>query len=312
MRLVRIPAVFTVIAQVTAAFLLAAGSAQPIARLIVVVLAAVSLYWSGMIFNDLWDIEEDRRDRPTRPLPSGEVSIRAATSAGWGLMGLGVILAAISGFIPSDGAAGTLCPAIIGIAVAITVLLYNGPTKQTLLAPAMMGICRSLCFLLGAAPLVVVQAANLADVANWFPGHVVGAAIGMGIYVMGITSISRSETDAENVAEIVIGVGVIAMGAVCLAFAPRFAPAGTQWAVSMNERFPFIIALIVFSVLFRGIRVALRPEVPAIQNLIRIGIMTLIPLAAAFAMLSAGPFAGITVFALFFPAIWLTLKFRVT
>lgn len=310
--LVRIPAVFTVIAQIAAAFILASGSAQPVARLVAVVFAGISLYWSGMILNDLWDIEEDTQERPSRPLPSGEISVRSAKEVAWGLMGLGVLLAALSGFIPGGDVDNTLCPAMIGFAVAGCVLLYNGPLKKTLLAPATMGICRSLCFLLGAAPLVVVNTGNLVDVVDWFPGHIVGAAVGMGIYIMGITAISRSETLGGHVAEIAGGVAIICLGAVCLALAPKFAPAGTTWVVALNDRFPLLIGLIVFSVVFRGIRVAIRPEPVAIQNLIRVGVMTLIPLAAAFAILTAGPTAGLAIFALIVPAIVSAARFRVT
>lgn len=312
MKLVRIPAVFTVIAQIAAAFLLASGSAQPLARLIAVTLGGIALYWSGMILNDLWDIQEDTRERPSRPLPSGEISVRSARLAAWGLMGGGVLLAAISGWIPADDVATTFCPAIVGLALAGGVLLYNGPLKQTLLAPATMGVCRALCFLLGAAPLVIVSAGNILDITHWFPGHILGAAVGMGIYIMGITAISRSETLGGHFAEIAGGVAIIFLGAVCLALAPKFAPAGTTWVVALNDRFPLLIGLIVFSVLFRGIRVAIRPEPVAIQNLIRDGVMTLIPLSAAFAMLTAGPWVGLAVFALTVPAFISARRFRVT
>jgi 4-hydroxybenzoate polyprenyltransferase len=227
-------------------------------------------------------------------------------------MGGGVLLAAISGWIPAGDIATTFCPAIVGLAVAACVLLYNGPLKQTLLAPATMGVCRALCFLLGAAPLVIVNAGNLVDITHWFPGHILGAAVGMGVYIMGLTAISRSETLGGHFAEIVGGVAIIFLGAVCLALAPKFAPAGTTWVVALNDRFPLLIGLIVFSVLFRGVRVAIRPEPVAIQNLIRVGVMTLIPLSAAFAMLTSGPRVGLAIFGLIIPAIICARRFRVT
>ncbi|MCG8649108.1 MAG: hypothetical protein MI861_04710, partial [Pirellulales bacterium] len=62
-QLVRLPNVFTVVADVSAAFLLVAQRPEPVARLICVLLAGVSLYWAGMILNDVFDINRDRQER---------------------------------------------------------------------------------------------------------------------------------------------------------------------------------------------------------------------------------------------------------
>jgi 4-hydroxybenzoate polyprenyltransferase len=311
-KLVRFPAVFTVIAQVAAAFLLVAGTAEPIARLIVITAAAVSLYWFGMIGNDLCDLEEDRRERPTRPLASEEISVRAARAAAWGLMILGVALATASGLIPSKSAPTTYGPAIVAIAIAVCVGLYNGLLKKTLMAPMLMGICRALCFLLGAAPLVMVNAANMVDPIHWFAPHVLAVAIGMGVYIMGITLISTTETTGGQKSPIAFGTAIALLGSICMAMAPSFAPEGTAWKISLEGRFPLLIGLIAFSVLFRGIRAAIRPEIKAIQNLVRIGVMTLIPFSAAFAAIAAGPGWGLAVFALIIPAIATAARIRVT
>jgi len=311
-RLVRIPAVFTVVAQVAAAFLLASGSPQPISRFCTVILSAVCLYWSGMIFNDLWDFDEDKRERPTRPLPSGEVSIRAATIAAWGLMIVGVVLAALAGFLRSEVVGNTVVPAMLGVAIAACILLYNGPLKSTLFAPITMGLCRSLCFLLGAAPLIVVNADNLGDPLHWFAPHLLAAGLGVGVYIMGITTISQSETVGGEATPIGIGTAVIALSAVCMGLAPRFAPPGTVWKVALEEQFLLLIGLITCTIVFRGIRATLHPEATAIQQLVRVGVLTLIPLAAAFAVLAAGPAWGMAVFSLVVPALLTAARVRVT
>jgi 4-hydroxybenzoate polyprenyltransferase len=311
-RLVRLPAVFTVIAQLIAAFVLGGGSTQSLARLLVILLSGVALYWSGMIFNDLWDVEEDRLERPSRPLPSGELTLKAASHAAWGLMIAGVLLAALSGWVPGTKSLPTFCPAIIALLLSTCILLYNGPFKQTPFAPFTMGICRLLCFLLGAAPLVVVDQSIITSPESWFAPHVLCAACGIGIYIMGITIISRSETVGGNSIELAVGVMVMVMGAVCLALVPRFTPDGWEWQVSPGDRFPLLIGLIGFTVFIRGIRVVLRPEVPAIQNLVRVGILTLIPLSAALAMLAGGPAWGLITLSLAVPAIVSALRVRVT
>src|SRR5690606_24943186 len=99
----RIPTVFTVIAQVLAAFLVAAGTpddaeaAWPLAALILV--AAIAAYWGGMILNDIWDFAEDSVERPSRPLPSGAISLSTARTVGWALLFVSISLAGLAGWV---------------------------------------------------------------------------------------------------------------------------------------------------------------------------------------------------------------------
>ncbi|MGV3485408.1 MAG: UbiA family prenyltransferase [Planctomycetaceae bacterium] len=311
-RLVRLPAVFTVIAQVAAAYLFVAGSGPPMWRLLLVILAGISLYWSGMIINDLWDFDEDTRERPGRPLPKGEVSLGSAKAAAWGLMAAGIVIASVSGYVPAQATKTTLWPAIIAVATAACILLYNGPLKQTLLAPPTMGLCRLLSFLLGAAPLTVFEPAQWVDFVSHIRPHVLAAAIGMGIYIMGITLISQVETTGGRKTPLAFGTLIIAIGAICMAAAPNFAPPGTLWKVLPPERFAILIGLIAATIVVRGIRVTLSPEVARIQGLIRIGILSLIPFSAAITMMGAGPLWALAVFALVVPAMFTAARIRVT
>ena len=61
--------------------------------------ASACLYMAGMVFNDYFDIEQDRRERPDRPIPSGAVSARHAALLGAFLLTAGVGLAAVAGFV---------------------------------------------------------------------------------------------------------------------------------------------------------------------------------------------------------------------
>ena len=99
-QLVRLPNVFTVIADVGAAFLLVAGGPYPINRLVLILLSGVTLYWAGMILNDVFDIDRDRQERPSRPLAAGNISLAAAKRAGWILWLLGVAIGFVCGPLP--------------------------------------------------------------------------------------------------------------------------------------------------------------------------------------------------------------------
>jgi len=97
-RVSNLPTVWT---NVLAAGLLATGQFQP-GPYLLLALALSCFYLAGMSFNDLCDLEHDRRHRPGRPLPSGRVSVggaRALTlalfAAGWVSMVLPALLVAL-------------------------------------------------------------------------------------------------------------------------------------------------------------------------------------------------------------------------
>ena len=186
-QLVRLPTVFTVIAQIVAAFIVAAGSAEAAtaatSRLLLVLLSGISVYWSGMILNDVWEFEEDLSDRPSRPLPSGQIAVGQARTVAWGLAGLSILFAGLSGVVAAADLATTLAPVIIAALLVVAVVLYNGPLKSTPLAPIMMGVCRMLCFLLGASPLAIVGGAQFMQPQIWFADHIVTIAVAFGIYI---------------------------------------------------------------------------------------------------------------------------------
>src|SRR5439155_8490530 len=64
--------------------------------------SSACLYSAGMVWNDFFDVEQDRRERPFRPLPSGRVSRAAAATLGTILLLAGLGLAALASW--QDGA----------------------------------------------------------------------------------------------------------------------------------------------------------------------------------------------------------------
>ena len=306
-KLVRIPTVFTILADVSAAFLLVAGGIEPVGRFVCVVLAGVCLYWSGMIFNDVFDIEQDREERPTRPLPAGTIGVGAAKGAGAGLMLVGVLLAAISGFVPADGFEATYRPGLVGLALAVAILLYDGPLKKTPLGPAMMGSCRFLSFLLGASPVLVGAMPE-----TFFPKYVLMAAAGMGVYVMGVTLIARREAGVTTKQVLFVGIVVLTLGCILMGLSPRFADAGVRFRFEGDSGFALLIGMIGFTVVYRAVTLLSDPTPQRVQLVVRIALLTLIPLAASFALLGAGAVAAGLIFALVFPAMFVSAKFRMT
>ncbi|MFC9592954.1 SCO3242 family prenyltransferase [Streptomyces sp. NPDC056944] len=102
--------------------------------------ASLCLYEAGMALNDWADREEDARERPHRPLPSGRVTPAAALAASAALTLAGLGLASRAGR-----------PALAtATALATTVWAYDLGLKHTPAGPATMAAARALDLLLGA------------------------------------------------------------------------------------------------------------------------------------------------------------------
>lgn len=320
--LLRLPNVFTILADVSAAFLLVSGPLSDFgsaARLILAFIAGVLLYWAGMILNDVFDIEKDRIQRPHRPLPAGHICPTRATVVAGLFVVFGVIAAFFCGQVPVEGFSFTFMPLWIAIALTVLILLYDGLLKQTPAAAYIMGGCRFLSFLLGASAAMDTTLAA-GDSVLGFPKMVVAAAAGFGIYVAGLTMIGRKEAvgvkqlggeRAATSANVNTGAMLTVIGIALLAFSPRAGLANLVPRVDPMRMFPLAIGLIGFPIIQRAIYAAIDPVPSKLQLTVKSGILTIIPLAACFAVLGAG-YWGVAVFALMAPAFWLSIRYRVT
>src|SRR2546423_6738340 len=139
-QLVRLPNLPSALADIClAAFALAAqppvgrlADGFPFGAFLLLLLSSACLYSSGMVWNDYFDQEQDRRERPFRPLPSGRVKPGEAVCLGAGLMAAGVGCALIAGRV-------SLWLALVLVAA---ILAYDGWLKRTWAGPIGMGLCR--------------------------------------------------------------------------------------------------------------------------------------------------------------------------
>ncbi len=191
----------------------------------------------------------------------------------------------------------TWLPAAVGVGLAIMIVAYDGPLKKTLLAAASMGSCRVLSFLLGAAPCIDIAAGP-----PFFPKYVIAISLGFGIYIMGITTMAKYEATGGPNPNLGTGLLVTIIGSAVLAFAPSTAVGNIAFRIDPGRHFPILIGLIAFPVILRGLRLQGDPSPAKIQDTIRAGVLTIIPLAAAFALLGAGRLWGLIVFSLVVPS----------
>ena len=183
LQLLRLPNLFTVPGDPIAGFLIACGAVnQRVAlldyRVAFAVIASLCLYGAALVMNDLFDLAEDRRDRPKRPLASGQIGTREAwiAVAALSLVGVGsmCVVSLWAGFE-------------IAAALLACIALYNGVTKHIPIMGAVnMGLCRGLSVFLG----VVSFTGRI-----WPQDGIVltGAALITG-YIAAVTNLARHET----------------------------------------------------------------------------------------------------------------------
>jgi 4-hydroxybenzoate polyprenyltransferase len=202
-RLIRLPNVFTAPPDVLVGWVLWSNSRLD-ADVLWVLVASVCLYAAGMILNDWFDAQEDRRDRPYRPLPAGEVSVSLAFILGAGLLTAGVLIAWFAW--PMAG--------MVAFLLAGLILLYNGLLKKTPIASLAMGGCRTLNVLLG-----VVRAAGddfNAVVQNFWSTPAAWVALANGLYITGVTLFARQEAKESSRPLLLLGGMTWLSGMACL------------------------------------------------------------------------------------------------
>jgi 4-hydroxybenzoate polyprenyltransferase len=201
LQLVRLPTVFTAMADIFLGFILTHRSLQPVDKFIGLLCASCGLYLAGMVFNDVFDRKQDAEERPGRPIPSGRVPVTAAVILGTVLMVLGVAAATTVNYW-SPG---------VAVVLAMVILAYDGWFKRTVLGPLFMGSCRFLNAMLGASDFTWHQELFFRS-----PPQLV-CAIGLGIYIVGVTWFARTEAKQSRRGHLLGALGVLDAGVLVLA-----------------------------------------------------------------------------------------------
>ncbi len=178
LRLLRAPNLFTAPGDPVAGFLLAGGAANDVS-LLLAALSSLFAYMFGIVANDIADFEEDAKERPDRPLPSGKVNpVHAKMAAGY-LALSSAALAACAGI-----ACLTTCLALLA---AIALYDFNKKVRSCA-GPAALGFCRAASLLLGAS-----AASTMEWPWNGLEPELI-AAIAIFIYIFGVSMAAKDET----------------------------------------------------------------------------------------------------------------------
>jgi 4-hydroxybenzoate polyprenyltransferase len=310
LQLVRLPNVFTAIADVMMGYLVTHGSLGSAPKFSLLAAASCLLYMSGTALNDAFDADVDARDRPDRPIPSGCITKRAGIAGGFALLCCGVLTTWFTSIITQDWR-----PAIIGTLLATCVVLYDYTLKWTPVAPLVMGACRMLNVLLGmslAKPLPDGMP-NVKEYFLWESPATWLIAGGVGTYVVGVTWFARNEARTSSRLYLIGGTIVILFGMAMLASVPHWneSEINPPLVVSALGWYLLWLALALITVR-RCILAIYEPTPPRVQAAVRHCVISIIVLDAAVCVGFIGPAWSFTILALLLPTVLLAAWLKVT
>ena len=139
--LIRAPNLFTVPSNILSGYFATTllGDAN-ITQLLLLIFSSIFLYVAGIILNDYFDINVDRKERPNRPLASGQITKRSA------------LLIATSSIVAGNVLSWSVSwnSFIISFCLTIVIFIYNCWLKHNRVGnPLTMGLARFLNVLLG-------------------------------------------------------------------------------------------------------------------------------------------------------------------
>jgi 1,4-dihydroxy-2-naphthoate octaprenyltransferase len=254
--------------------------------------SSACLYMGGMVFNDYFDREQDRRERPERPIPSGRISPRDAARVGAVLLAGGFLLALLAGTIQVlQGETSTpLRPTILAGLLIAFILLYDAKMKRTWTGPIFMGGCRFVNVLLGAC------AAGSA--LEW--GHALHLALIVGTYIAGVTWFARTEARTSSQMALTGAAGVM-LASLVLALPIPLNVTGRPAGALL---FPYLLVGLGFFVGYPVCRAIAQPTAGNVQATVKRSILGLVLLDAVLATGRAG-LVGLLILLLLAPAFYL-------
>ena len=177
LQLVRLPGIFTAFSNVLIGYFFSFSFNSEVIFLPYLLATSGMLFCSGMIFNDYFDYNLDKKERSLRPLPSGKISKQNALLIGF----IFLILANISAFFLGFDSL------IISLILSCMILFYNLKLKSiSFLGILNLSVIRMLNILLGFSIIGI----SFEFIQYLFP---------LGIFIVGISILAKNEIKSNLV-----------------------------------------------------------------------------------------------------------------
>lgn len=310
LQLMRLPNVFTAVADVMMGYLVTHGSLDPASHFALLAIASGLLYLSGMVLNDVVDAEVDARDRPDRPIPSARIRRRTAAACGLALLAAGTLTAWCITLLTTNWR-----PGIVATMLAICIVLYDAVLKRTFLAPLAMGGCRFLNVLLGMslARSIDVLPSDQREYFLWESPATWLIALGVGVYIVGVTWFARTEARTSRRAQLAGGTIVLLVGLALITSVPQWNESDVNPGLVVSVTGWHVLwAAIAVIIARRCILAVYDPTPPRVQAAVRFCVQSIIVIDAAVCVGYVSPLWGLAVLALLAPTLVLAAWLKAT
>ena len=298
--LVRLPNIFTAASNILSGYFTIVATVSSsfinlhLLYLVGLMTSSSLLYLAGIVFNDYFDIEIDKKERLTRPLPSGKITKRKALTI------------AISSMIAANVITLVInwTSFIIAIILTTIIIAYDyGLKHNNITGPIIMGLARSINVILGASPalstlLLSVTASKM----------LLFIAISLFLYIVAISILSKKEVSGKATNLIIISsLSIVFVDIAAIAIAGLigiFQPAVFAFLVLFS-----VVMIITFRPILRGLD-NLAPI--HIRNIIKNMIISIIILDSVFVSGLIGLPYGLATLLLLIPSVLLSRKLYLT
>jgi len=273
LQLVRIPGIFTALSNVLIGYFFSLSETEVISFPFLLLTSGM-LFCSGMIFNDYFDLQIDKKERPDRPLPSKKIPKQNAFLLGIIFLIFANIFAYVVGYYSL----------IISLIMTILIIAYNYKSKFfPLLGFFNLSLIRFLNVLLGFSKLSITF-------------DIIQYAIPIGIFVGGISILAKNES------------GLITHISKKLNYIFILITIGYVFVLLINN---FQIESLIFLGLFSTMQLCVLFE-KKIKNQITFQLLSIILLDATLISIFASFYTSILVSLLIIPAYFIVKKFHLT
>jgi len=131
---------------------------------------ASALYTGGMFLNDAFDAEFDRQRHPSRPIPSGAISLATVWRWSFALLATGALALAVLG--KTTG--------VLTLALLACIIIYDATHKAITASPWLIGLCRFWVY-------VIAGSTGIGSVS----GGPIWCGAALAVYVAGLSSVAR-------------------------------------------------------------------------------------------------------------------------
>ncbi len=257
---------------------------QLVIQILLLIIATIGLYGGGIVFNDIFDIKEDRLSRPERVIPSGRISLKKVKILGISLFTVGILSATfVSGF-----------SGLIAATIAMLSLLYDKYSKHNkFLGPLNMGLCRGINLILGMSINAYLQ-----------PEYFIIGLIPV-IFVAAITLTAQKETKGKNKLAIVTAM------ILDLSIVISFVLMAYYFNLNLKNTAIFLLVWYIINAVAKA-KAILNNNPLLIQKAVKMGVLSLIPLNASYVAGFSSIIMAFLVMCLLPLSLYLSKKFPIT